>query len=472
MEAAACTTSSGVRDVLTGIRPGLRERDAVALLGWDGSPLSCHLMLTRRAAGRVRAAQPGRPRRSSAATRSPWRSGSGARSTAGPGSSSRTPPGYRTAIGDYVERLVAPVLRGRRRVVRRAAHRADRRRAARDHRPPPRRPVLRDLPEPGPPDRPRRVGELADPAGLRRSSSGRAWRSRSTSSRRPARRTSRRTSRTGSPSPTRRCAATFATGYPEAWARIQAPPGVHGRRARHRAPPRRPAVLEHPGLPAAVPAPARPGHDDGRMTNDAIPATAILLDGDGATADRRCAAGARFASLVVGGHELLVTDGDGPIWWGCYPMVPFAGRIRDGGFAFRGATHQLAREPAAQRHPRDGVRTGLDRGVGRRGSRGPELTTDLGPGWPFAGRVTQSIVLGAGWLDARPDARGRRADAGLARLASLVPPRRSAGRAGSSPSTPFDVRPRPGRPADRRAAAAHGRARGTTPSPASTRRRG
>ncbi len=45
-EAAACTTSSGVRRLLEGLRPGLRERDAVGLLGWDGSPLSCHLMLT------------------------------------------------------------------------------------------------------------------------------------------------------------------------------------------------------------------------------------------------------------------------------------------------------------------------------------------------------------------------------------------------------------------------------------------
>jgi hypothetical protein len=35
-----------VLSVLRGIRPGLRERDAVALLGWDGTPLSCHLMLT------------------------------------------------------------------------------------------------------------------------------------------------------------------------------------------------------------------------------------------------------------------------------------------------------------------------------------------------------------------------------------------------------------------------------------------
>ena len=46
LEAASCTTSSGVLRLLRGLRPGLRERDAVALLGWDGSPLSCHVMLT------------------------------------------------------------------------------------------------------------------------------------------------------------------------------------------------------------------------------------------------------------------------------------------------------------------------------------------------------------------------------------------------------------------------------------------
>jgi Xaa-Pro aminopeptidase len=46
MEVAACTTSSGVHAVVQGVRPGLRERDAVALLGWDGTPLSCHVMLT------------------------------------------------------------------------------------------------------------------------------------------------------------------------------------------------------------------------------------------------------------------------------------------------------------------------------------------------------------------------------------------------------------------------------------------
>jgi Xaa-Pro aminopeptidase len=46
MEAAACSTSDGVLRLIRELRPGLRERDAVALLGWDGRPLSCHLMLT------------------------------------------------------------------------------------------------------------------------------------------------------------------------------------------------------------------------------------------------------------------------------------------------------------------------------------------------------------------------------------------------------------------------------------------
>ena len=45
-EYAACHTSSGVRKLLFSLRPGLREREAVRLLEWNGMPLSCHLMLT------------------------------------------------------------------------------------------------------------------------------------------------------------------------------------------------------------------------------------------------------------------------------------------------------------------------------------------------------------------------------------------------------------------------------------------
>ena len=45
-EWAACQTSHGVRHLLAGLRPGMTEREAVRLLEWNGTPLSCHLMLT------------------------------------------------------------------------------------------------------------------------------------------------------------------------------------------------------------------------------------------------------------------------------------------------------------------------------------------------------------------------------------------------------------------------------------------
>lgn len=45
-EYAACHTSNGVKQLLFGLEPGMREDEAVRLLQWNGMPLSCHLMLT------------------------------------------------------------------------------------------------------------------------------------------------------------------------------------------------------------------------------------------------------------------------------------------------------------------------------------------------------------------------------------------------------------------------------------------
>ncbi len=45
-EYAACHTSSGVRRLVENLRPGLGEHEAVRHLQWNGSPLSCHLMLS------------------------------------------------------------------------------------------------------------------------------------------------------------------------------------------------------------------------------------------------------------------------------------------------------------------------------------------------------------------------------------------------------------------------------------------
>jgi aldose 1-epimerase len=108
--------------------------------------------------------------------------------------------------------------------------------------------------------------------------------------------------------------------------------------------------------------------------------------------------GGRFSSLAIDGHELLVTEGYGPIEWGCYPMAPFAGRIRDGRFTFRGRTHQLETNlPPNAIHgtvflrPWEVTTSAADR---------VELVTELGPGWPFHGRVTESIALRADGLDA------------------------------------------------------------------------
>jgi Xaa-Pro aminopeptidase len=58
-EAAACRTSDGVWRVIRGLQPGLTEREAVRLLEWDGSPLSCHLMLTAGPRARLGLLSPG-----------------------------------------------------------------------------------------------------------------------------------------------------------------------------------------------------------------------------------------------------------------------------------------------------------------------------------------------------------------------------------------------------------------------------
>jgi len=124
----------------------------------------------------------------------------------------------------------------------------------------------------------------------------------------------------------------------------------------------------------------------------------VVLTRDEATLTVDPSAGGRIASLVLRGREVLVTDGASPLWWGCYPMVPFAGRIRDGRFLFRGrAYHVPLTMPPNAIHG-----TVFDRAwqVTFRGEDRVELESELGPDWPFRGRVTQAIVLVPGGLEA------------------------------------------------------------------------
>ena len=108
--------------------------------------------------------------------------------------------------------------------------------------------------------------------------------------------------------------------------------------------------------------------------------------------------GGRMASLRIGETEVLVTEGWGPIRWGCYPMAPFAGRIRDGRFTFRGREVQLPLNL-----PPDAIHGTVFERAWEVTSQADDyliLTIDLGPAWPFRGTVTQSIRLAPGGLDA------------------------------------------------------------------------
>ncbi len=114
-------------------------------------------------------------------------------------------------------------------------------------------------------------------------------------------------------------------------------------------------------------------------------------------------AGGRLASFTVHGHELLLgRDSDpvpdpvpDPVRWGCYPMAPFAGRVRRGRFTFAGAEHTLPlRMPPHAIHGTVLDRPWEDEGGGR-------LSIDLGPDWPFPGRAVQQFALEPGELRLR-----------------------------------------------------------------------
>jgi hypothetical protein len=106
-EWASCHTSSGVRRLLHGMRPGVRERDAVALLGWNGWPLSCHLMLTAGPRASLGLLSPGdRPIERG----DPFTIAFGVWGalTCRAGFVAESADDLDKGIGDYVERLVAP----------------------------------------------------------------------------------------------------------------------------------------------------------------------------------------------------------------------------------------------------------------------------------------------------------------------------------------------------------------------------
>jgi aldose 1-epimerase len=121
----------------------------------------------------------------------------------------------------------------------------------------------------------------------------------------------------------------------------------------------------------------------------------LILDAGDARLTVSPADGGRIASLRIGGIELLVTEGAGPILWGSFPMAPFAGRVRHGRFRFGDRDVQLAiNHPPHAIHGTVFQRSWLVTGPS-------SMSTDLGAGWPFRGRVSQSFELAPDGLGIR-----------------------------------------------------------------------
>jgi len=100
--------------------------------------------------------------------------------------------------------------------------------------------------------------------------------------------------------------------------------------------------------------------------------------------------GGRIGRLEVG--EVALLQGDpaaGPLTWGCYPMAPWAGRIRNGRFTFQGVSHQLPLNmPPHAIHGTGFVSRWEVLDAGRDYC---DLQTELP--WHFGGLVTQHLQL-------------------------------------------------------------------------------
>ena len=97
--------------------------------------------------------------------------------------------------------------------------------------------------------------------------------------------------------------------------------------------------------------------------------------------------GGRIMALSVDGLDLLVTPDVDDHNFGCFPMAPWAGRIRHGSFDFEGQRYQLplnnpphAIHGTARDHPWSEDGEGV-------------ISALLEPPWPFGGRVVQRFSL-------------------------------------------------------------------------------
>jgi aldose 1-epimerase len=113
----------------------------------------------------------------------------------------------------------------------------------------------------------------------------------------------------------------------------------------------------------------------------------ITLTAGDAEAIVRPGNGGRIGSLRVGGVELL-RQGER---FGCFPMVPWCGRIREGRFRDGAVVHRMPLNAAP--HAIHGTARDGEWSVARASATEAVITYDLTDPWPYSGRVTQVVTL-------------------------------------------------------------------------------
>jgi len=100
--------------------------------------------------------------------------------------------------------------------------------------------------------------------------------------------------------------------------------------------------------------------------------------------------GGRVTALSVSGLDVIVSEDPEPLAWGCYPMVPWAGRVREGQFTWENLSVQLpVRMPPHAIHG-----TVLDRAWHQTEAR--RLESLLGDEWPWRGTARSDFQMTEG----------------------------------------------------------------------------
>lgn len=126
------------------------------------------------------------------------------------------------------------------------------------------------------------------------------------------------------------------------------------------------------------------------------PGPLTTLSNEHLKVDIAALAGGRIAQIAYRGVEQLIGPDQGTpamIAWGSYPMLPWAGRIRHGRFAFGGRGYQLPLN--LQGHAIHGVAFGLPWQLDAHDDQRAELSLTLPQDarWPFGGSAKQTIEL-------------------------------------------------------------------------------